>query len=258
MLSGVIFDLGSTLLRFDGQWPAVQARGHGVLLEKLLASGLTLDGTAFLSRYGEMTRAYYRERESEFIELTTARLLREALREFGHDALPDALVNEALDAMYQSTETEWSLMPGAHETLEALRRAGHRLGLVSNAADEANVQRLVDNARLRPYLDPIVVSAAVGVRKPNPRVFDHVLRAWGLPPESVAMVGDTLGADVLGARNAGLRSIWVTMQADSPSNLAHRETIVPDAVASSLSEIPAIIRQWESGGRAALRQLPHV
>lgn len=248
MLTGVIFDLGSTLLRFNGQWPAVQARSHGVLLEKLLASGLALDGTAFLSRYGEMTRAYYRERENEFIEYTTAHLLREALREFGHTALSDAMVDEALDAMYKSTETEWSLMSGVHETLEALRRAGHRLALISNAADEANVQRLVDNARLRQYFDPIVVSAAVGIRKPNPRVFDYVLRAWGVPPESVVMVGDTLGADVLGARNAGLRSIWVTMQADSPGNLAHRETIVPDAVASSLSEIPAIIRRWEAGG----------
>lgn len=244
MIRGVIFDLGSTLLRFDGRWPVVQARSHGVLLAALQASGLSLDGPRFLARYQDMTRAYFRERENEFVEYTTTYLLREALREFGHPEAGEALVTEALEAMYRSTETEWSLMPGVHDTLERLRQAGHRLALVSNAADNANVQRLVDNARLRGYFDSIVVSAAVGIRKPNPRVFDSVLRPWGFKPEEVVMVGDTLGADVLGARNAGMRSIWVTMQADSPGNAAHRDTVIPDAVAATLSEIPEILRQW--------------
>ena len=55
------------------------------------------------------------------------------------------------------------------------------------------------------------------------------------------MVGDSLGADILGARNAGLYSIWVTRRADTAANRAHKDTIQPDAVISTLSELPPLL-----------------
>jgi FMN phosphatase YigB (HAD superfamily) len=61
-----------------------------------------------------------------------------------------------------------------------------------------------------------------------------------------------LGADVLGAKNAGMRSIWATMQADRSANDVHRDTIVPDATIASLSELIPILENWadsKSGSR---------
>ncbi len=58
------------------------------------------------------------------------------------------------------------------------------------------------------------------------------------------MVGDMLGADVLGAHNAGLRGIWATMQAERGANDAHQHTIVPDGVIGSLSELPELLKSW--------------
>jgi phosphoglycolate phosphatase-like HAD superfamily hydrolase len=55
------------------------------------------------------------------------------------------------------------------------------------------------------------------------------------------VVGDTLNADVLGAQNAGMHSILVTMD-ENPSNANHRH-IQPTAVAGSLSELPEIVAQ---------------
>lgn len=134
-------------------------------------------------------------------------------------------------------------MPHVHETLRLLQQGGLKLAIVSNAADSANVQRLIDNAALRPYFDPIIISANVGVRKPNPRIFDPVLKTWGFATNEVVVIGDTLGADILGAKNAHMKNIWVTMQADTPYNTAHRETILPDAVCDSLDQLPAILQQ---------------
>ena len=245
LIQGIIFDLGSTLIRFEGEWPEVFARAHQTLASELQAGGLALDSPAFVARYREFMQSYYAQRESEFVEYTAAYLLRETLVEFGIQSVPDGIVDKALAAMYAVSEKCWHPMPGVHETLSHLAADGYRLGLVSNAADEGNVHRLIDRADIRGYFDPILVSAALGIRKPNPRIFELVLEQWGLARSQAVVVGDTLGADILGARNAGMRSIWVTMQADSPANRAHASTIVPDVAAGSLEDLPAVIRSFD-------------
>ena len=101
----------------------------------------------------------------------------------------------------------------------------------------------MDKAGICPYFDQVLTSAALGIRKPDPRVFQPLLDRWGLPPERVAMVGDTLGADILGARNAGLFSIWIKRRADTPANRAHADTIRPDATINQLSDLPALLDQ---------------
>jgi len=130
-----------------------------------------------------------------------------------------------------------------HETLGRIAAAGLKLAIISNAGDDENVQRLIDNARLRAYFDPIVVSAAVGIRKPNPRIFDLALKPWGLTPGECAMVGDTLGADILGAQLAGLHDVWLTARADHPANHAHDGNIIPTRRIAALADLPALLAQ---------------
>jgi FMN phosphatase YigB (HAD superfamily) len=55
------------------------------------------------------------------------------------------------------------------------------------------------------------------------------------------MVGDTLGADILGAHNAGLLAIWITRRAETPANQAHQDTIQPDVTIDTLSELPDVL-----------------
>jgi putative hydrolase of the HAD superfamily len=87
-----------------------------------------------------------------------------------------------------------------------------------------------------------VISANVGVRKPNPHIFKIVLDYWQLPPDRVVMVGDMLGADILGAHNVGMRGVWATMQTEREANAAHVHTVVPDA---SIPPSRNCRRSWE-------------
>lgn len=248
MIRGVIFDLGSTLLSFDGVWLDVMHQAQAMLASQLQRSGLDLDPAAFSGRFREVMDVYYHEREAEFIEITTARVLREVLADLGHPAVSDEIVRDGLRQMYVVSEAQWHPMPGVYEVLDGLRKSGRRLGMISNAGDEGNVQRLIDAAFLRPYFDPILISATVGLRKPNPALFEIVLRDWRLSPEETVMVGDTLGADILGAQNAGIHQIWLTAEADTPANRAHAGTIIPEASASSLAEVPAVIERMGAIG----------
>lgn len=243
MIRGVIFDLGSTLIRFEGNWDEVLDRARQALVEALREQGVRVEPQPFAAEFQRQMQAYYHERETEFIEFTTAYVLRTTLASFGHGDVPEEAIRSALRQMYAVSEAHWQPMPDVYDVLERLQGDGYRLGLISNAGDEDNVQRLIDRARLRPYFDPILISASLGLRKPNPAIFKRVLQVWHLPPDQVVMVGDTLGADILGAQNAGLHQIWLTAQADRPGNRVHADTILPEATASSLAELPDLIRR---------------
>jgi len=238
----ILFDLGSTLIYFDGEWPEVIQKSNLELLQSLRAAGVPIgDGQAFLAQFRARLERYYAERETEFIEFTTAYLLRTLLSEWGFPEISDVIIRQALARMYAVSQAHWKVETDAHPTLQWLRQQGYRLGLISNAGDDHDVQTLVDQAHLRPYFDIILTSAALGIRKPNPRIFHAALDYWGIQPSQAAMVGDTLGADILGARNAGLYSIWLTRRANASANRAHEETIRPDAIITTLSELPPLL-----------------
>ena len=241
----ILFDLGSTLIYFDANWREILPASDAALMLGLKNAGLELDEAPFLASFRSQLDAYFTERDTEFIEYTTAYILRRVLADFGFPDVPDAVVRAALVDMYAVTQTYWKPEPDAHATLDTLRRKGYLLGLISNASDDADVQALVDNAGLRPYFELILTSAGEGIRKPNPQIFWTALETFDILPSRAAMVGDTLGADILGAQNAGLFSIWLTRRADTPANLAHADTIRPDATIHSLSELPGLLNRLD-------------
>lgn len=240
-IEGVIFDLGNTLFYFEGSWPRVIAQSDAALVDALEEAGLDLDRAGFLENFREELDAYYQERETEFIEYTTFFVLRNLLASWGYPQVPETILRPALARMYAVSQACWKVEEDTHETLLALRSAGYRLGVISNAADDADVQALIDKAGIRHFFAPILTSAAAGIRKPNPAIFERVLEQWDLPPDRVAMVGDSLGADILGAQNAGIHSIWITRRADTPANRAHRDTIHPEITVAELREVPAVL-----------------
>lgn len=239
--TGVLFDLGNTLLHFDGAWPEVMQAADAELLSYLQQEGFQLEPEAFIREFRKRLDEYYVQRESEFVEYTTALVLRTLLTELGNGRVDDQRLRPALKRLYAVSQAHWKLEDDAVPTLEALKAAGYKMAIISNASDDDDVQTLVDNAHIRPYFDLVLSSAACGIRKPNPLIFEIALERLGLQPGQAAMVGDTLGADILGARNAGLYSIWVTRRADTPDNRDHDDTIVPDAQIASLAELPALL-----------------
>jgi FMN phosphatase YigB (HAD superfamily) len=89
------------------------------------------------------------------------------MTERGYTDLEDKTLRQALHTMYAVSQAHWVAEEDALPTLEKLRREGYRLGIISNAADDEDVQALVDQANLRSYFDLILTSAAAGIRSPT-------------------------------------------------------------------------------------------
>ncbi len=146
--------------------------------------------------------------------------------------------------MYAVTQQNWFLEEDAISTLETLKSRGYRLGLISNTSDDKNVQGIVDRWGLRPFFETIITSAALGIRKPDVRIFQVALDRFQVPPEAAAMVGDMLNADVLGANQSGIYSIWITRQVQLPEE--GELAIQPQAVVSALHQIPDLLAEIEN------------
>jgi HAD superfamily hydrolase (TIGR01509 family) len=238
---GIIFDLGNTLIYFEGSWLEVRPQAAEALYSSLKASGLDLQREEFIDYFLASLNDYHQEREIQLLELTTFRMLQQVLIKLGYPDVSDEFVRSALEAMYAVTQAHWIPEEDALPTLRLLKKSGYRLAMVSNAGDDADVQFLIDKAGLRSYFEIILTSAEQGIRKPDPRLFHAVLDYWGYTPAQVAMVGDTLNADILGALDAGIYSIWITGRADTPANRDNVDTIQPAASIPTLSELPALL-----------------
>lgn len=95
--------------------------------------------------------------------------------------------------------------PGAADGLAALRGAGYVVGCVSNA--DGTVAQLLAGAGFAQHLAFIVDSGAVGIEKPDPRIFALALEMAGVAPAEALYVGDVYAVDVVGARRAGIEPV---------------------------------------------------
>ena len=240
----ILFDFGSTLIYSKDPWPPIYEQADRALVQVFQQAGVPLEVKAFSSEFETFLDCYYAERGTNPIEKTTFSALQELLLKKGFQDIPDSLVRTALDAMYSVTQQNWYLETDAIPTLQQLRDRGLRLGMISNTSDDKNVQQLLDRWELRSFFEIILTSAGCGIRKPDQRIFRLALDHFKVPPEQVAMVGDSLEADILGANQVGIYSIWITRRVDLPEE--GELAIQPKAVIPSLDLLPGLLADIEN------------
>lgn len=192
-----------------GDWSPVYERADQALGKKLRKYNIKVDSKIFRARVYE----YYEQRDKDYQETTYHFVLRELLKELGYAEIPESVLRSALDALYSVTQSNWQLEEDSIVTLQNLKSQNYKLGIFSNAGDDKDVQELIENFGIRPYFDFVLTSAACFYRKPHPRAFEIALAQWNISPNEAVMVGDSLEADIYGAKNSGMQTIWITRRA---------------------------------------------
>jgi REG-2-like HAD superfamily hydrolase len=98
--------------------------------------------------------------------------------------------------------------------LDGLRAQGKRLGILSNFSP--NLENVLRQVGIHHYFSFFVVSAIVGVEKPDARIFDLTMRAAQVSRAEIVYIGDSVFHDVEGARAAGLAGILVDRRDQHP------------------------------------------
>jgi HAD superfamily hydrolase (TIGR01549 family) len=238
-LRAVLFDLGGTLMYERASWQAVTARADEALTNYLRSEGMELNLSTFPREFRNRLSKYFRQREKDLLETTYSFVLRDVLKDKGYGNVPESTIRNALDQLFGITQTNWTLEADTLSTLQKLETDGYRMGLISNAGDDQDVQQLARRFGIARYFDFILTSAACSYRKPHRRIFEIALSNWYFLPSEAVMVGDNLDADVHGAQSVGLFAIWLSRRAGEPT--PEQLSIQPDASLSALSDLPAFL-----------------
>ncbi|RZU53259.1 putative hydrolase of the HAD superfamily [Krasilnikovia cinnamomea] len=95
------------------------------------------------------------------------------------------------------------------DALRQLRSAGWRIGIVTNGMTD-NQQGKIRRTGLDVLVDAWCISDEVGIRKPDPTIFQIIAQRCGAPTQHGGwMVGDDLTLDIAGGHGAGLHTIWL-------------------------------------------------
>jgi putative hydrolase of the HAD superfamily len=186
-----------------GEVDAVTIDAFGTMLELVnplgkLAALLPDRPPAEIERAFRAEAEYYLEHSHEGRDGATLEPLHEDCTRVFNESLGSALT----PAQYVGA-LEFAVLPGVRESLRLLRGHGLALGVVANW--DFSLHEHLRRHGLRSWFDAVVVSAEVGLRKPDPAPFLAALEQLGVEPARAVHVGDHPPDDEAGARAAGMR-----------------------------------------------------
>ena len=199
----LFFDLDRTLWDFDAAAEVAFERIYEKYNLKDLGIPSAHEFHLVYHPLNEKLWELYRENKITKDDLNRTRFLK-PLEHYGiHDIeLADHLSE---DYVYWSPRIV-RLVPGTMELLEYLKPKYH-LHLITNGFQEVQHTKL-NGSGMAPYFETLTVSEEVGVKKPNPEIFQYALRKAGATPEESLMIGDEMAVDIDGARAAGIDQIF--------------------------------------------------
>lgn len=205
-LRAVFFDVGNTLVF---PYPSVSE----VCRDVLAAAGHTR-GLSAIDELMPLVDAYYEDRyraddtfwtsEEETLSVWVG-MYSLLCRRLGIDEEAAVLARRVYDEFGKAER--WRAYDDVAPALGRLRARGISTGVISNW--DGRLQGLLTRMGLAEQLDTIVSSSDVGVRKPDPRIFELACERLGVAAEEAAHVGDHHYSDILGARAAGMHAVLV-------------------------------------------------
>ncbi len=209
----LFFDLDHTLWDFD--------KNSALTFEKILElNNLKIDLDTFLEVYVPINLKYwklYREEKIDKKSLKFARL-NDAFKAI--DVEVSARIIHKLSNDYITHLSTFNhLFPGTIELLEHLQ-SNYTLHIITNGFKEVQHGKL-NQSKIDHFFQTVTNSEMVGVKKPNPKIFNHALQMAKATKEESLMIGDNLEADVMGALNFGMEAICFNY---------HKETLASNII----------------------------
>ena len=206
--------------------------------EFLAKNDVSVGFQEFSRAYVEARDALYAEAEANLEEPHFNVRIAGALMRLGFDCgVSDGLVVGATDAFCEAFMKYVTIDKNAESMLRKLH-GRFRLGIVSNFAIPECVTKLLEKEGLAEFFDAVVVSGAVNKRKPSAEIFRNALETLGVCAEEAVFVGDTVDADVQGAKAAGMRTIYIERRLQEDA-----EAACPDQTIKNLKELAKAIER---------------
>ena len=234
-LQGVIFDYGGTIDTNSRHWAEV-------LWEKYVEVGVPVEKEEFREAYvhGERTLAKVRlvlpEHDFHEVLRIKTRIQIEYLVENGklngQEAQEKTYASKVADLCYDYV---LKVLERTRPVVKTLSEH-YKLVLVSNFY--GNIQTILEDFGLASFFSEVVESSVVGVRKPDPAIYQLGVDAMGYPADKVLVVGDSFSKDVVPAKKVGCKVAWLKGQGWGNEVIDEQ---VPDIIITDLPDLLSYI-----------------
>ena len=195
----IFFDLDHTLWDFD--------KNSGLTFQKIFdLHEINVGLNDFLEVYEPINFKYWKLFREEKVNKPKLRYGRlkdafDAIDFFVEDNLIDQLSEDYIT--YLTTFN--NVFEGTYDILDYLE-SKYDLHIITNGFEEAQSKK-IEKANLQSYFKTVTNSEMAGVKKPNPKIFNHALKLANADPENSIMIGDNIEADVQGAIDVGMQAV---------------------------------------------------
>lgn len=228
MIKCLTFDLDDTL------WPVVPVINN---MDTKLYQWLQANATAYTEHFEQSYFSHLREHVTENYpqlahSVTSIRIkgLEIGLLQAGYSHQQATELADEAFVVALAARQEVDYFEHTWTVLDQLRAAGYQMGSISNG--NADIHRV----GLSDHFDFQYNAHEAGVEKPDPHIFEQVLKHEGLEASQIIHIGDNPIADVLGAQQLGIATIWVNVIG---KQWVHDHNA--DAQIDCLSELPSAV-----------------
>lgn len=214
----IFFDLDHTLWDFD--------KNSALTFQQIFEEqNIRIDISEFLLIYMPINLRYWKLYREDKVSKTNLRFGR--LKDT-FDALKFQISNDLIikisEYYIKYLPNHNHLFEGAVEVLEYLKQK-YELHIITNGFEEIQSLKM-QKSGIDKFFKEVITSESVGVKKPNPKVFEFALRKAETIPEEAIMIGDSYEADILGALNCGMSAIHFTSDVKPNSEVINIKKLI--------------------------------
>ncbi|WNW02945.1 YjjG family noncanonical pyrimidine nucleotidase [Tenacibaculum sp. HL-MS23] len=214
----IFFDLDHTLWDFD--------KNSKLTFKQIIEEqGVKLNVDEFLNIYLPINLKYWKLYRDEKVSKSTLRYgrLKETFDALNYK-ISDDLISIISEDYIKYLPNYNHLFEGTVEVLEYLKQK-YELHIITNGFEE--VQNLkMQKAGIDTYFKEVITSESVGVKKPNPKVFEFALMKAETIAKEAIMIGDSYEADILGALNCGMLAIHFTNETTPKKGVINIQSLI--------------------------------
>lgn len=205
-ITHVFLDLDHTLWDFDrNSYITLQILYKELDLEQKTDISFEIFFEMYKKINAELWKAYNTNAISQS-ELRNTRFIR-VFQALNREISPENNRILSVEYVHQCTR-RGHLIEGAEDLLQHFQ-GKYEYHIITNGFNDSQWAK-IEHSNLKQYITPeqITTSEQAGAHKPDKRIFEYVCKQYSVSPENCIMIGDNLDTDILGARQAGIKSIW--------------------------------------------------
>lgn len=207
----LFFDLDHTIWDFESN--AKDALGEAYHYHQMESKGLP-EFDLFYERYSLHNKHLWERYTKGFLRQGELKWKRMYLSMLDFKIADEPMARILSDDFLNRLPLRKKVFPYTFEILEYLKSRNYNLHLITNGFNSIQMRKL-ENAGLQHYFEVMITSESSGSLKPNREIFAYAMAATGAAPEHSIMIGDNLIADIQGAGDFGMDTVFTNHIADT-------------------------------------------